>query len=77
MLPAGAHPAAPLLSHAAEHRDLITLPQGMEEEERDAATRYGNHAYARKDEEFIHVELAEKVQAEHVAVFPLEEVTSF
>ena len=49
----------------------------MEEEERDAATRYGNHAYARKDEEFIHVELAKKVQAEHVAVFPLEEVTSF
>ena len=34
------------------------------------------YASARKEAEFIHVELAEQVQAGHVDVFPLEAVTS-
>ena len=34
------------------------------------------HTSACKEVEFIHTKLAEKVQAGHVAVFPLEAVTS-
>ena len=76
MLPAGAHLEEPLIRHAAEHRVPIAFPQGMDEEERDAVTFYGTHTSARKEAEFIHTESAEKVQAGHVAVFPLEAVTS-
>ena len=39
------------------------------------AIRYGTHASANKEAEFIHAELAEEVQAGHVAVFPLEVFT--
>ena len=38
--------------------------------------RYGTHASASKEAEFIHAELANQVQAGHVVVLPLEEVTS-
>ena len=48
----------------------------MGEEEREAAIRYGNHASANKEAEFIHVELSDHVQAGHVAVFPLEAATA-
>ena len=50
-LPAGAHLAAPLLRHAAEHSTLITLTQGMEEEEKEVSIRYGTYAYANKEAE--------------------------
>ena len=76
MLPSGAHPAAPRLLHAADHVFPIVPPRGMDEEERDVAIHYGTHASARKEAEFIQVELSEKVQAGHVAVSPLEAVTS-
>ena len=76
MLPTGAHPAAPLLRHAAEHGVPIAFPRGMYEEERDDAILYGMHASARKEAEFIHMNLAEQIQAGHVAVFTLEAVTS-
>ena len=75
-IPAGAHPLAPLLHHASEHGVPIALPRGMDEEERGAAICYGTHASASKEAEFIHAELAEQVQAGHVAVFPLESVTT-
>ena len=48
----------------------------MDEEERDAGIRYGTHASASKEAEFIHAELSKQVQAGHVAVFPLKAVTA-
>ena len=48
----------------------------MEEEERQAYIRYGTHAFASKEADFIHTELAEQVQAGHVYVFPLKAVIS-
>ena len=48
----------------------------MEKEERDADIRYGTHASARKAADFIHAELSKQVQAGHVAILPLEAVTS-
>ena len=74
MIPTETHPAAPLICHAAEHGVPIALLQGMDKDERDAAILYGTHASARKEAEFIHTELADQVQAGHVAVPPLEEV---
>ena len=44
----------------------------MDKEEIDGAIYYGTHAYSRKEAEFIHAELDEKVQVGHVAVSPLE-----
>ena len=38
--------------------------------------RYGTHASASKEAEFIHAELAKQVQAGHVSVLPLKAVTS-
>ena len=35
------------------------------------STFYVTHAFASKEAEFIHAELAKQVQAGHVAVFPL------
>ena len=75
-LPAVAHPEAPLLRDAAEHGVLIVLLQGMDDKEQEAALRYGTHAYALKDTEFIHTELDYQVQVGHVAISPLEEVKS-
>ena len=46
----------------------------MDDEEKELAIRYGNHTYALKEEEFIHTELTDKVQAGHVAVYPLKGV---
>ena len=40
----------------------------MDEEERDAAILYVMHTSDQKEAEFIHTELAEQVQAGHVAV---------
>ena len=40
------------------------------------ALHYGTQASALKEVEFIHTELAKKVQAGHVAVFPLEAVNA-
>ena len=71
-LPSGAHPAAPLLHHTEEHGVLVDLPQGMAEEEKEAALRYETHASAIKESEFIHTKLEKQVQAGHVSVFLLE-----
>ena len=38
------------------------------------AVRYGMHASASKEAEFIHAELADRMPVGHVAVFPLESV---
>ena len=65
---------SPLLLHAAEHGVPITLPLGMDEEDRDATIRCGTHASASKEADFIHAELADQVQAGYVAVLPLEAV---
>ena len=48
----------------------------MYKEESYAAILYGTHASAHKEAEFVHTELAEQVQAGHVAVLSLEAVTS-
>ena len=66
----------PLLLHAKEYGVPINLSRGMYEENRDAAILYGTHASARNKAEFIHTELAEKLHAGHMAVYPLEAVTS-
>ena len=73
-LPAGAHPASPILHHTAEHDTLISLTWGIDDEVKDTALCYGTHASVVKETEFIHTELSEQVQAGHVAVFPLEVV---
>ena len=49
----------------------------MDKEKRDAAIFYVTHASTSKEEEFIQAELAEQVQAGHLAISPLEAVTSF
>ena len=71
MPPIGAHLAASILCHAAEHGVPIALSRGMDEEERDSAILYGKHISTRKEVEFIHTELAKQVQSGNVAVFPL------
>ena len=48
----------------------------MDEEERYETIRYGIQASTSKEVEFIHIELAEQVHSGHVAVLPLEAVTS-
>ena len=48
----------------------------MDKEERCASIRYGTHASTSKEAEFIHAEFSKQVQAGHVAVFPLEVVTT-
>ena len=48
----------------------------MGAEEKEATIRYGTHASFIKKEEFIHTDLAEQVQAGHVAVLPLEAITA-
>ena len=71
-LPDRAYPASPLISHSEEHGVLVALLQGMYEQEIKAALRYGTHASSLKEAEFIHVKLADQVQALDVAVLPLE-----
>ena len=44
----------------------------MEKRENQAALLYGTHTYSIKEAEFIHTELAKKVHAGHVDVFPLD-----
>ena len=46
----------------------------MDEEEKEAAIRYGAYVSANKEAEFINTYLGEQFQAGHVAVFPLEAV---
>ena len=46
----------------------------MDEEEKEAAIRYGTYAYANKEAEFINADLFEQLQAGQVTVFPLETV---
>ena len=67
---------ATLLRHAAEHSVPINLSRGTDEEEKEAAIRYGTHTSAIKDIEFIHADPAEQVQAGHVVVSPLEAVNA-
>ena len=56
-LTSGAHSVAPLLRHIAEHGVLIALPRGIDEEEKEAAIRYGTDASANKEANFIYTEL--------------------
>ena len=56
-LPAGSHLAASLLGHSEKHGVHIALPQVIDEEEIDAAIRYGTHASPNKAVEFIHMKL--------------------
>ena len=46
----------------------------MDEEENEAAIRYGDNVSANKEAEFINAELDEQVQAGNVTGFPLEAV---
>ena len=48
----------------------------MDKEEINVSICYGTHTSASKEAEFIHAELAKKVQAGHVSVLPLKAVTS-
>ena len=48
----------------------------MDKEEINVSICYGTHTSASKEAEFIHAELAKKVQAGHVFVLPLKAVTS-
>ena len=48
----------------------------MDEEEKEAAIRYGTYAFANKEVKFINVELENQVQAGYVAVSPLEAVNA-
>ena len=68
-IPVGSHPAAAIIRDEAEHGVPINLPQEMDKEEREASIRYGTHTSAIKEVEFIHAELANQMQAGHVAVF--------
>ena len=68
-LSAGVHPADPLILHTAENSVPIALQQGMDEEEKEAAIRYGTYASVNKEAEFINAEMVKQVQAGHVTVF--------
>ena len=46
----------------------------MDEEEKEAAIRYGTYASSNKEAEFINAELFKQVQAGHVNILPLEAV---
>ena len=43
----------------------------MDEEEKEAAIRYGTYASVNKEADFINSELDNQVQAGHVTFFPL------
>ena len=43
----------------------------MDEEEKEAAIRYGTYASANKEAEFINADLDEQVQAGHMTILPL------
>ena len=60
-----------ILLHAADHGLLISLSQGMDEQEIAAALQYGTNDSSLKYVSFIHAELAEQVQAGHVDFLPL------
>ena len=57
----GVHPTVSLIRHTAEHGVLIALPRRMDEEEKEAAIRYGTYASANKEAEFINSELDDQV----------------
>ena len=46
----------------------------MEEEDKEAAIRYGTYTSANKEAEFVTAELAKQVQEGHVIVSPFEAV---
>ena len=58
MLPAGEHPAAPLIYHTAEHVIPVELPLKVDKKEKEAVLCYGTHNSALKEAYFIHVELS-------------------
>ena len=70
-LPDGAHPGALILRHAEKNGVLITLPCGMEDQEKKTALCYGTHVSALKEADFIYAYLADQVQAGHMEVLPL------
>ena len=65
------HLAALLVCHADTYSAPITIMHGIDKHENQAALRYRTHTSALKEAQFIHAELAEQVQAGHVAVFHL------
>ena len=71
MLLAGAYLVAPLIRHTEEHGVLIAFPRGIDEEEKEAAIRYGTYASSNKEAEFINADLDEQVQAGNVTILPL------
>ena len=56
-LSAGVHPVAPLIRHTSECSGLITLPQGMDEEEKEAVICYGTYACSNKEAGFSNADL--------------------
>ena len=70
----GVHPAASLIRHILEHGVPISLPLGMDKEEKQLAIFYGAYVSANNEVEFINTDMDEQVQAGHVTVFPLEAV---
>ena len=73
-LSAGVNPVAPLIHHTEEHGIPIALPRGIDEEEKEAAIRYGTYVSANSEAYFINAELVKQVQAGHVTISPLEAV---
>ena len=70
-LPDGAHPGALILRHAEKNGVLITLPCGMEDQEKKTALCYGTHVSALKEADFIYTDLSDQVQALYMAIaFP-------
>ena len=72
-----AHPAALILRHAEKNGVLITLPCGMDEQEKKAALCYGTHVSALQEAYFIYKELADQVQAGHMEVLPFYMAIAF
>ena len=68
----GSNPAASLLNHAPTHGIPINLPYGINRYENKGDIRYCAHDSKSKEVDFFHQELAEQVQAGHIAVFPLD-----
>ena len=57
-----------------KHGVSINMPRGMTDKGIASAIAYGAHSSANKEKAFVWRELAEQLQARHVAIFPLSAV---
>ena len=63
------HPAVVLVNHPETYGVKISISCGMNVQERTEVLAYDVHASASRAIDFIHIELAEKFQAGHIAFF--------